>query len=72
MFYIKKYISNNIAEKMLTHMDAVPDNFLFNDSIMGEMHLQLIDWEYAGMQIPMLILPCFVFILSTIKGRLTE
>lgn len=29
----------------LTHIDAVPDNFLFTDD-----GLRLIDWEYAGMQ----------------------
>ena len=31
----------------LTHIDAVPDNFLFTDD-----GLRLIDWEYAGMQDP--------------------
>ena len=29
----------------MTHIDAVPDNFLFTDD-----GLRLIDWEYAGMQ----------------------
>ncbi len=30
----------------LTHLDAVPDNFLFT----GDGEIRLIDWEYAGMQ----------------------
>ena len=32
----------------LTHIDAVPDNFLF--TVDGD--IRLIDWEYAGMQDP--------------------
>lgn len=34
---------------VLTHIDAVPDNFLF---LPGEEGPRLIDWEYAGMQDP--------------------
>ena len=36
---------------MLTHIDAVPDNFLFVPGEGGES-IRLIDWEYAGMQDP--------------------
>ena len=37
----------------LTHIDAVPDNFLFyTPSGSEEESLQLTDWEYAGMQDP--------------------
>ncbi len=36
----------------LTHIDAVPDNFLFYINENGEQDLQLVDWEYAGMQDP--------------------
>lgn len=45
---LKSYIDEHVGEKVLTHIDAVPDNFLFikNDEI------RLIDWEYAGMQDP--------------------
>ena len=45
---LKTYIDEHVDEKVLTHIDAVPDNFLFikNDEI------RLIDWEYAGMQDP--------------------
>ena len=35
----------------LTHIDAVPDNFLFYQTDKGE-DLQLTDWEYSGMQDP--------------------
>lgn len=48
---LKPYIENHITEKVLTHIDAVPDNFLFYDRGNGE-ELQLTDWEYAGMQDP--------------------
>ena len=34
----------------LTHVDAVPDNFLFDAATAGELNIQLTDWEYAGMQ----------------------
>lgn len=39
IFSLKKYIENHISQYCLTHIDAVPDNFLFyNDK------LQLTDW----------------------------
>lgn len=57
---LKNYIDKHIAKKVLTHIDAVPDNFIFADNSLeygnGKEHLQeeirLIDWEYAGMQDP--------------------
>lgn len=48
VFELKDYIEANIMEKCLTHIDAVPDNFLFTEN--GD--IRLIDWEYAGMQDP--------------------
>lgn len=48
---LEPYIRAHGAEKVLTHIDAIPDNFLFYDRGMGE-ELQLTDWEYAGMQDP--------------------
>lgn len=48
---LRTYIETHVTEKVLTHIDAVPDNFLFYDRGDGE-ELQLIDWEYAGMQDP--------------------
>ncbi len=52
MWELKPYIEANCEEKVLTHIDAVPDNFLFTKSKNGEDELRLIDWEYAGMQDP--------------------
>jgi CTP:phosphocholine cytidylyltransferase involved in choline phosphorylation for cell surface LPS epitopes len=49
---LEKYIDMHVEEKVLTHIDAVPDNFLFVPSETGEEAIQLIDWEYAGMQDP--------------------
>lgn len=47
MYELKQYIDSQEKEWALTHIDAVPDNFLFvNDRI------YLIDWEYSGMQDP--------------------
>lgn len=48
---LKSYIDKYAAKKVLTHIDAVPDNFLFYNRGKGE-ELQLTDWEYAGMQDP--------------------
>lgn len=48
---LKPYIEQHIDRKVLTHIDAVPDNFLFSECD-GAESLRLIDWEYAGMQDP--------------------
>lgn len=45
------FVKANQAEKVLTHIDAVPDNFLISNND-GQECIQLIDWEYAGMQDP--------------------
>lgn len=52
IFELKKYIDIYAAPKVLTHIDAVPDNFLFDSNVDGELSIQLTDWEYAGMQDP--------------------
>lgn len=50
---LKSYIDALDKDWCLTHIDAVPDNFLFyipkGDT---EESLQLTDWEYSGMQDP--------------------
>lgn len=51
VFSLKPYIEKYAGEKVLTHIDAVPDNFLFAKKE-GKEELRLIDWEYAGMQDP--------------------
>lgn len=48
---LKKYIDPFIERKVLTHIDAVPDNFLFVNKD-GKEEVRIIDWEYAGMQDP--------------------
>ena len=48
---LKSYIESRAREKVLAHIDAVPDNFLFIEGAAGE-EIRLIDWEYAGMQDP--------------------
>lgn len=44
---LKNYVDQQEKDWTLTHIDAVPDNFLIHR---GES--KLIDWEYAGMQDP--------------------
>ena len=48
---LKSYIDKQKKDRCLTHIDAVPDNFLFYKTETGEA-LQLTDWEYSGMQDP--------------------
>ena len=47
VFELKEFIDGLSKDYCLTHIDAVPDNFIFagND-------IHLIDWEYAAMQDP--------------------
>lgn len=44
---LRPYIEAHAGEKILTHIDAVPDNFLLTGD-----DIRLIDWEYAGEQDP--------------------
>ena len=48
---LRALIDSVEKDDCLTHIDAVPDNFLFYRTPDGEA-LQLTDWEYAGMQDP--------------------
>lgn len=48
---LRHYIEAHMAKKVLAHIDAVPDNFLFIEKD-GKEEIRLIDWEYAGMQDP--------------------
>jgi len=52
IFSLKEYINMQPKKKTLTHIDAVPDNFLLYKDKNGEEQICLIDWEYAGMQDP--------------------
>lgn len=49
---LRPYIETHVKEMILTHIDAVPDNFLFVKNEDGNEDIRLIDWEYAGMQDP--------------------
>ena len=49
---LRSYIRQHAAEPVLTHIDAVADNFLFVKDPDGTEQVRLIDWEYAGMQDP--------------------
>lgn len=44
---LRPYVEAHAGEKVLTHIDAVPDNFLLTGD-----GIRLIDWEYAGEQDP--------------------
>lgn len=45
IYELKEFVDAQLKEWGLSHIDSVPDNFLFSDD-----ELYLIDWEYAGMQ----------------------
>ena len=52
VFSLRAFIDSLDKDWCLTHIDAVPDNFLFYTDKKGEEALQLTDWEYSGMQDP--------------------
>ena len=52
VFSLKIFIDSLDKDWCLTHIDAVPDNFLFYTTPDGTEDLQLTDWEYSGMQDP--------------------
>lgn len=45
IYELKEFVDSQPKEWGLSHIDSVPDNFLFSKD-----ELYLIDWEYAGMQ----------------------
>lgn len=49
---LKPFIERYAKPMTLTHIDANCDNFLFYKKKDGTEGLQLMDWEYAGMQDP--------------------
>lgn len=49
---LKEYIDKQPKEFVLSHIDAVPDNFLFIPEEKTNRNIRLIDWEYSGMQDP--------------------
>lgn len=59
IFELKSFVEQYQETEVLTHIDAVPDNFLMLPSETGEPEIRLIDWEYAGMQDPHVDLAMF-------------
>ena len=49
---LKPLVEGMERQWCLTHIDAVPDNFLFYRPDGAAEELQLTDWEYSGMQDP--------------------
>lgn len=58
VFSLKKFLSRQSIHLSLTHIDAVPDNFLIVKNGLKEK-IRLIDWEYAAMQDPHLDIAMF-------------
>lgn len=56
---MEPFLAGLKRDRVLTHVDAVPDNFLFVTEE-GQESLHLIDWEYAGMFDPHLDIAMFV------------
>ncbi|MBO4242336.1 MAG: NTP transferase domain-containing protein [Clostridiales bacterium] len=56
---LRSFVENHTEKKCLTHIDAIPDNFLFYKDSDGLEKLQLTDWEYSGMQDPLVDLAMF-------------
>lgn len=67
---LKDFIDSQEKDWCLTHIDAVPDNFLFYQED-GEEKLQLTDWEYSGMQDPHVDIAMFC-IYSLYNKRQTD
>jgi len=55
---LKDFVDNLSLDYVLTHIDAVPDNFLFIDGH-HDSEIRLIDWEYSAMQDPHLDIAMF-------------
>lgn len=51
IFNFSSFIEKYTEKKVLSHIDAIPDNFLLYSKD-GKGEVCLIDWEYAGMQDP--------------------
>ncbi len=54
MYILKRFIDSLPKEYILTHIDAVPENFLIHDN-----EVTLIDWEYSSMADPHIDLAMF-------------
>ena len=52
VYELRSFVESLKTERCLTHIDSVPDNFLFCASQGSGEEVLLIDWEYSGMQDP--------------------
>lgn len=67
VYKLKAYVDAQEKDWTLTHIDAVPDNFLFaNDRI------YLIDWEYSGMQDPHVDIAMFAIYAMYDRGHVEK
>ena len=71
-FLLKPFIERHSEPFQLTHIDAVPDNFLFDPNVDGELSIQLTDWEYAGMQDRHVDIAMFAIYSQYKKDRIDE
>lgn len=71
VFSLKDFIDKNCERYVLTHIDAVADNFLFYKED-NEEQLQLTDWEYAGMQDPHVDIAMFIIYSYMDKEKADE
>jgi len=62
---LKGFIESADKDWTLTHIDAVPDNFLFE-----EEKIRLIDWEYSGMQDPHVDIAMFAVYSMYERGQI--
>ena len=66
---LKEYLDSVQKDCVLSHIDAVPDNFLFV-TIDGKEEIRLIDWEYAGMQDPHIDIAMFAIYAFYDRGQI--
>ena len=69
---LKLYIENQPIHKCLSHIDAVPDNFLFYKDEKGNEHIRLIDWEYSAMQDPHIDIAMFCIYALYKKNQIDQ
>lgn len=72
ILYLKNWIEKQPKKWSLTHIDAVPDNFLFFEEADGTKSIRLIDWEYAGMQDPHVDIAMFSIYALYDKNQVDE
>lgn len=65
IFKLKEYIDKQEKTVCLTHIDAVPDNFIISDN-----GINLIDWEYSAMQDPHVDIAMFAIYALYDKSRI--